>query len=158
MDRVTLIALLFSALGCVSIDGGAVEASWVVATHDGRGIADCACTCPTVAKIRLQLMPVAGGADPCAGRTSCMFACNRQTGATRFDIPPGTYAMSLVPVGEDGNDITQGEAGSCQAFSPVAPLIRDVIKGRATQLDAITVEADCAPECGGTDNRKVCTR
>ena len=87
-----------------------------------------------------------------------MFSCNQQTGATRFDIPPGTYAISVVPMGEDGSDITSGEAGSCRAASPVNPMIREVSKGRATQLDAILVEADCAPECGGSDNSKVCTR
>jgi hypothetical protein len=158
MDRVTLIALLFSALSCVSIDGGAVEASWVVATRDGRRIADCGCTCQPIAKIRLQLVPVAGGADPCADRDACKFACNRQTGATRFDIPPGTYAISLVPVGEDGNDITPGAAGSCQVYASVSPIIRDVLHGRATQIDAIVVETDCAPACGGSDDTKVCAK
>lgn len=163
MDRVGLIALLFSASGCVPIDGGAVEASWVVTTHDGRGIADCACTCPPIAKIRLQLIPVVdgsltGGSDPCAGRTACAFSCNLQSGATRFDIPTGKYAISLVPVGADGNDITNGEVGTCSAGSPVAPIVRDVNKGRVTQLDAILMESECATDCGGSDNRKVCTK
>ena len=158
MDRITLIAPLFSATGCVPIDGGAVEASWVVTTHDGRGIADCVCTCPPIAKIRLQLMPTSGGSDPCAGRTACEFSCNSQSGATRFDIPPGSYAISLVPVGADGNDITNGEVGTCSAGSPVAPRVRDVLKGRVTQLDAILMESDCAVDCGGSDNRKVCTK
>jgi hypothetical protein len=100
MDRITLIALLFSATGCVPIDGGAVEASWTVVTYgDGRGISDCNCACPPIAKVRLQLVPVAGGSDPCAGRATCQFSCNLQSGATRFDIPAGSYAISLVPVG-----------------------------------------------------------
>ncbi|HEX7597791.1 MAG TPA: hypothetical protein VF518_06225 [Polyangia bacterium] len=158
MDRITLIALLFSATGCVPIDGGAVEASWVVTTHDGRGIANCGCTCPPIAKIRLQLMPTSGGSDPCAGRTACEFSCNLQSGATRFDIPPGSYAIALVPVGADGNDITNGEVGTCSAGSPVAPRVREVIKGRVTQLDAILMESDCAADCGGSDNHKVCTK
>jgi hypothetical protein len=158
MDRITLIALLFSALGCVSIDGGAVEASWVVVTHDGRGIADCGCTCPPIAKIRLKLEPIGGGGDPCVGRTACQFACNLQSGATRFDIPPGSYAISLVPVGQDGNDITNGEVGTCSAGGGVDPVVRDVIKGRVTQLDAMVVLADCAADCGGLDSTKVCTK
>lgn len=158
MDRVIGIALIFSVLGCVSIDGGAVEASWVVVTHDGRGIANCDCTCPPISKIRLALVPVAGGADVCAGRSACEFSCNQQSGATRFDIPAGTYAISLVPVGTDGNDISNGEAGTCTAGSPVAPIIRQVVKGQVAQLDAITMEADCAAECGGSDNTKVCTK
>jgi hypothetical protein len=158
MDRVSLIALLFSTLSCVSIDGGAVEASWVVVTHDGRGISSCACTCPAVAKVRLQLLPVGGGADPCAGRASCEFSCDLQSGATRFDIPPGTYAMSLLPVGADGSDVMNGEAGGCRAGPGADPVIRDVISGRVTGLDAIMVLADCAPECGGADNTRVCGR
>jgi hypothetical protein len=158
MDRLTLIALIFSAPGCVSVDGGAVETSWVVVTNDGRGISDCACTCPPIAKVRLQLVPIAGGADPCAGTASCQFSCNLQSGATRFDIPPGTYAISLVPVGADGNDITNGEAGTCRAGAGANPVIREVVKGRVTGLDAMTVLADCAAECGGADNTRVCTK
>ena len=159
MDRLTLIALLFfSALGCVAIDGGAVEASWVVVTHDGRGISNCGCTCPPVAKIRLKLVPIGGGTDPCAGRAACMFSCDLQSGATRFDIPPGSYTISLVPVGGDGNDITNGEAGTCSAGPGTDPVVREVIKGRVTGLNATTVLADCAADCGGSDNTRVCTK
>jgi hypothetical protein len=159
MDRVTLIALLFCALGCVSVDGGAVEASWVVVTNnDGRRIANCACTCPPIAKIRMQLTPVGGGPDPCAGHDSCAFSCNQQTGATRFDIPPGTYGISLVAVGADGNDIPNGPVGTCSLGGGPAPVVRDVQKGRVTQLDALVMLADCAPECGGADSTRVCTR
>lgn len=158
MDRITLIALLFSAAGCVSIDGGAVEASWVVATHDGRGIADCGCTCPPISKIRIQLIPVAGGGDPCAGRAACQFSCNLQSGATHFDIPPGSYSVSLVPVGADGNDISSGEVGTCSAGPGVDPVVRDVLRGRVTQLPALVVLADCAADCGGLDSTKVCTK
>jgi hypothetical protein len=159
MDRVTGIVLLFSALGCVPIDGGAVEANWVVSTWDGRVIGDCACTCPPIAKVRLQLLPVSGGgADPCAGRTSCQFSCNSQSGATHFDIPPGTYNISLVPVDASGNDVTNGEAGTCTAGSRADSVVRDVQKGRVTQLNAQFVLADCAAECGGSNSNNVCTK
>jgi hypothetical protein len=158
MDRITLIALLFSALGCVPIDGGAVEVSWIVATHDGRGIASCGCTCPPVAKIRLQMVPKSGGSDPCAGRDSCQFSCDQRSGATRFDIPPGTYDVLLVPVGADGLDIAPGAPLVCGAESSIAPVERDVIKGRVTEIDSIIVLADCAADCGGWDNTKVCTK
>jgi hypothetical protein len=158
MDRITLFALLFFALGCVSIDGGAVEASWKVVTHDGRAISDCGCTCPPIAKIRLQLVPLSGGSDPCVGAAACQFSCNLQSGATLFNIPPGSYAVSLVPVGADGNDITNGEVGTCSAGALLAPMVRDVIKGRVTQLDALTMLADCAADCGGSNNNNVCTK
>ena len=160
MDRITLFVLLFSATGCVPIDGGAVEASWQVATYgDGRGIADCGCACPPISKIRLQLMPLSGGIDPCAGRTTCQFSCNLQSGATRFDIPPGSYAISLVPVGADGNDIApRSDSLTCGAQSGIDPVVRDVLYGRVTQLDATLMKATCAAECGGSDSNKVCTK
>jgi len=146
-------------MGCVPIDGGAVEASWVVATYgDGRGIADCNCACPPIAKIRIQLVPLSGGSDPCAGRDTCQFSCNLQSGATRFDIPAGSYAVSLVPVGQDGNDIPHGDPLTCGAQSGVDPVVRDVVKGRVTQLDAMLIQATCAPACGGSDSTRVCTK
>ena len=159
MDRITLIVLLFSALGCVSIDGGAVEASWKVATYgDGRGISDCGCACPPIAKIRFQLEPMSGGSDPCTGRSTCEFSCNLQSGATRFDIPPGSYAISLVPVGEDGNDIANGDPQTCGAHSGVDPEVWEVVKGRVTQLNAVLIKATCAADCGGSDSTRVCTK
>lgn len=163
MVRVILIALLFCAsagLSCVSIDGGAVEASWVVVTHDGRTISDCGCTCPRVAKVRLALIPEGGGPDACAGKDTCAFSCNSKTGATRFDIAPGTYAVSLVPVGEDGADLPVGvpAGATCGAAAPVGPVVREVAKGRVTQLDPVVVEVDCAAECGGSDNDEICRK
>jgi len=154
MDRVAIIALLFTTLACTPIDGGAVEASWVVVTPDGRLISDCGCTCPPVAKVRLQLLPVGGGADPCAGRSACSFSCNLQSGATHFDITPGPYSISLVPMGADGADLT-GYAGTCGAPVGVDAIERDVSKGQVTQLPAMVVQA---AECGGTNNLSVCTK
>lgn len=158
MDRVIGIAFLFFTLGCVPIDGGAVEANWVVVTYDGRTISNCGCTCPPIDKIRLKLIPFDGSIDICAGRASCQFACGANSGATRFDIPPGSYTISLVPVGMDGNDIVTGEADMCSARAGADPFVRDVVGGQVTQLDAIMILASCAAECGGADNNKVCTK
>jgi hypothetical protein len=158
MDRVTLIALLFSALGCKHVDGGAVEASWVMVTSYGQGISDCACTCPSIAKIRMELLPKEGGGDACAGRGACEFSCNQHTGATQFDIPPGTYQVKLVPVGPDGADVTAGEAGGCRAEARAFTKLYEVVTGRVTQLDALQLVAGCAAECGGDDNTRVCTK
>jgi hypothetical protein len=161
MDRVTLIALLFSALGCKHVDGGAVEASWVLVTSFGQGISDCSCTCPPIAKIRMELLPKgdgADGADVCAGRSACEFSCNQGTGSTQFDIPPGKYQVRLVPVGADGADATGSEAGGCRAEGRAFTKLFDVVAGGVTQLDALEMVAGCAPECGGDDNTKVCTK
>jgi hypothetical protein len=61
-------------------------------------------------------------------------------------------------VGADGNDITTGEVGTCRASAGADPTVRDVLKGRVTQLDAVTIQADCAAECGGPDNTRVCSK
>lgn len=159
MDRVTLIALLFSALACKHVDGGAVEASWVMVTADGRGIADCGCTCPPIGKIRMELWPQdgGGGGDACAGRAACEFSCGQETGATQFDIPPGTYQVKLIPVAADGSDVT-GEAGSCRAEGRAFTKLYQVIAGQVTQLDALPLLVGCAPECGGDDSTRVCQK
>ncbi len=126
MARIVALLLALVATGCVSIDGGAVEASWDVHASDGRGIADCSCTCPEVAKVRFSVVPAAGGADLCAGRAACQFSCQAKHGATPFDIPPGDYSLSLVPVGADGQDLTgaapQAGGGTCSAHSGVDPI------------------------------------
>jgi hypothetical protein len=161
MDRVTLIALLFSALGCRHVDGGAVEASWVLVTSFGQGISDCSCTCPSIAKIRMELLPQdskAGGSDVCPSRGACEFSCSQGTGATQFDIPPGRYQVRLVPVGPDGADVTAGDAGGCRAEGRAFTKLFDVVAGQVTQLDVLELVAGCAPECGGDDNTKVCTK
>jgi len=162
MVRLVASLLALAATGCVSIDGGAVEASWNIQALDGRGIADCSCTCPQVAKVRFSVVPAAGGADLCAGRAACQFPCRSKHGATPFDIPTGDYAVSLVPVGADGQDLTgavvQDGGGTCSAHSGVAPTLRTVGKGQLTQLNAVIIVADCAPVCGGFDSAKVCTK
>ena len=149
--------MLFLFAGCVSIDGGAVEISWVVRTPGGRAINSCSCACPAIAKVRLRLEPVGGGEDACAGLPSCEFACGRQSGATAFTIPPGTYAISLVPLGAAGESLDLGDGALCSAKS-IAPTVRTVEKGRLTQIDAVMIQAGCADACGGPDNTKVCTR
>src|SRR4029079_4701810 len=89
--RLALLSGLLAA-GCVRVDGGAVEISWVVRSTDGRAITDCTCADPPIAYVRLDLVGVGGdiqGLTPCADRTACEFPCQRQTGSTPFDIKPG---------------------------------------------------------------------
>jgi hypothetical protein len=151
----TLVALGCVA-GCVAIDGGAVEASWDI-SDQGRGIADCDCTCPPIAKVRFRVVGE-NGVDVCAGRSDCEFACSVKHGATHFDIPAGKYALSLVPIGKNGEDLTVTPVTGCSLQESVAPTLREVRFGQPTQLDAIEIAADCAPICGGSDNTKVCTK
>ena len=151
------------ATGCVRIDGGAVEVSWVVRSTDGRAITDCSCANPPIAKVRIELTGRHGdidGMEPCAGRAACEFPCQRQTGSTPFDIKPGhegsdgqlpQYQISLTALGADGGDLS----GAVQ--SP-APILRTVVQGQPTEVEAFLLVAQCAVDCAGTNSSGVCTR
>jgi hypothetical protein len=135
---------------CVKINGGAVEISWVVVTPSGAGITDCGCADPAIAKVRLELVGVGGALDgttPCAGNAQCDFSCQNQTGATPFDIPPtGTgesYEVSVVAVDTGGNEVPQS-----QIMTP-APILRKVVNGQPTEVEAFALVAPCAPACSG---------
>ena len=143
--------------GCVRIDGGAVEVSWVVRSTDGRAITDCSCSDPPIAAVRLKLVGIGGdiaGTTPCDGQPQCQFACQRQTGATPFDIretqPGEMYEISVVAVGADGMDLTR-------VITP-APILRSVTRGEPTELEAFLLETQCAMECAGMNTSGVCTR
>jgi hypothetical protein len=134
----------------VSIDGGAVEASWVVRTEDGRAITDCQCSDPQIASVRMHLEGASAGvmgALPCQGHGSCQFTCQRHTGATPFDIPPGFYLISLVPMDAAGQDLTM-----LQVQTP-APILREVVQGQPTQLDTLALVGKCASSCSQNQNR-----
>ncbi len=137
-----------------------MEASWVVRTADGRAIADCACSDPQIVAVRFTLVgdsaPVSG-LTPCSGRAECGFPCDRHTGATPFDIPPGSYLISLTPVNAAGEDLTQPGADRGQVETP-APVLREVVRGKPTQLDAFQLRAKCAQSCAGSNQSKVCSR
>jgi hypothetical protein len=160
MFRIVPFLFLLTAAGCVAVDGGSVEATWDLHTPDGRRIANCNCSCPRIAKVRFSVVPAAGGTDLCAGRAACQFSCGAGQGGTPFDIPPGDYALSLIPVGEDGQDlvgpIPQEGGVTCSAQSGVAPILRSVRKGQPTQLNTVLIKAECSANCGGTDTTKAC--
>ncbi len=149
---VALLVLTACAIpACVSIDGGAVEISWIVIAPDGRGITNCGCADPAIAKVRLVLRGVGGtidGATPCAGKAQCDFACQRQTGATAFDIPatgPGeSYEVSVVAVDGAGNEVPQS------SIMTPAPILYQVVKGQPTEAQAFTLTAPCAQSCNGS--------
>lgn len=141
---------------CVPISGGSIEASWVVHAN-GRAITDCGCSFPQIASVRLDVVGHGGaieGATPCAGRAQCQFACQRQTGATPFDIPEThgdeMYAIRLVAVGPEGQDLPD--------ITSPALILRTVVRGQPTELEAVALEAGCATECGGMNNAGVCAR
>jgi hypothetical protein len=142
--------------GCVQIDGGSVEVSWVVHAN-GRAITDCGCSDPQIAKVRIRLEGKGGsieGATPCDGRAQCEFSCQRQTGATPFDIQPTQgderYAVSVIAVG--ANDLPLPEV-----VAP-APILRTVSRGQPTEVEAFLLEAGCNPVCESMNKSGVCAR
>jgi hypothetical protein len=154
MYRILFLLAACAAVSCVQIDGGAVEASWVVVSVDGHAIPTCACTDPQIDSVRMKLVGYGegvAGADACAGRASCQFACDRRTGATPFDIPAGDYLMSLVAVDAAGRDLTDQAGGARRVVAP-APVLRTVVTGQPTQLDAFALVAGCAARCANKIN------
>ena len=158
MDRIVFLTIAAAAVSCVRIDGGAVEASWVVRTADGLAITQCGCSDPRIVDVRLTLVGASGdvqGTTPCQGRTACQFSCQRHTGATPFDIPPGFYLISLTPVDAAGQDLTAATPGHAAVQTP-APVLREVVNGQPTQLDALAIVTGCASTCSNTNSR-VCS-
>jgi hypothetical protein len=157
--RPVLALFALAGAGCVKIDGGAVEISWVVRSAEGQAITDCSCADPPIASVRLRLRGVGGsieGATPCEGDARCAFSCQRQTGSTPFDVretlPGEMYEISVVAVGTNGMDLPQ-------VMTP-APILRSVTRGQATEVEAFLLVAQCG--CGrtegGVNTSGVCTR
>jgi hypothetical protein len=165
--RSIILVLIFigccgwGALACVPTEGGAVEASWVLRTFDGRAISSCGCSEPVVARVRLVVARIeadgTSSPDVCAGRSDCEFSCSRQSGATPFFVRTGRYAISVAPLGVDGA-ILAGEPPYGAGVRVPAPILREVVFGQPTQLDAIAIEAGCSAACNGEQSNRVCTR
>jgi hypothetical protein len=155
------LTLFSSAGGCVDIDGGAIEASWVLRTRDGRAIEGCGCADPAITRVRFFVVPsvsegAPAGSDLCEGRGDCEFACGSQRGATPFFVPAGRYAVSIVVLGVAGAPVATG-VGPGTVRVP-APILRDVVYGQPTQLEAVAIEAGCAAACGGDVPTRACSR
>jgi len=159
---ILVVALGAAGGGCVRIDGGAVEVSWVVRSADGQAITDCSCASPAISSVRLDLVgvgPTIGGNRPCDGRAQCVFACQRQTGSTPFDIPETPkgemYQISVTALGTDGAELSGSDV-----MTP-APILRSVSRGQPTEVEAFLLVARCG--CGetvdgGMNTSGVCTR
>jgi hypothetical protein len=142
--------------GCVQVDGGAVEIDWLVRARDGRAIASCGCADPAIQQVRFSLVPQTGGADWCEGRAACTFSCERQTGATPFAVPPGRYALSIVPLDAHGQDLRIATTERPSVVTVPAPILRDVSYGQPTHLPALLINAGCAERCSGADVTRAC--
>jgi len=189
---VFLVALAPTA--CVKVDGGAFEAVWVLFDDQGRAISNCDCSDPPIASVAFDIVGTGrngsvAGDKPCEGRSACVFSCQRQTGATPFDIPPGEYAFSLValdktgrPLGGSscamaGTDATGGDAtaardtaaedgaasdgaaatgGQVLCVDSPAQILRQVVRGQATDVNALPLMTHCSATCSGASTSGVC--
>jgi hypothetical protein len=141
MLRILVVAAASAGLSCVPIDGGAVEAAWMVRSADGTP-ATCACADPPIVRVQLSLVGVSAAVKdthPCQDRGVCQFSCPVNRGATPFDIPPGSYLMSLVATDAAGIDL-----GGGGRITPPAPVLRDVVRGQPTQLDVAAIVTACS--------------
>jgi hypothetical protein len=148
MKPTAVLVLSFACLvaGCVEIDGGAVEISWVIRSKAGSAITDCGCASPSISRVRLALGGIGGAVDdtkPCAANAQCDFPCGRQTGATAFNIPEThgaeRYQVSIEALGMDGSPLLQ-------VMAP-APILREVVRGQPTEVASMELVAECATEC-----------
>jgi hypothetical protein len=161
LRRLALVvaAIALAGAGCVRIDGGSIEANWVVRTYDGRAIAGCGCADPAIARVRFVAALVnpdgSLGADVCTGRADCEFSCDSQRGATPFFVPAGRYAISLAVIAPGG--LAVPATGGTSGVGLQAPILRDVVFGQPTQLEAFAIEANCADRCGGGQTTHACS-
>ena len=149
LARAVIVAGLCGApgIGCVKIDGGAVEVSWVVRSETGAAISDCGCADPPIATVHLDLVLDVNGVPtnykPCDNQAQCDFPCARQTGSTAFDIQPTqpneTYEISVTGVDATGVPIPT-------VMAP-APILRSVVAGQPTEAEAFELVARCSTEC-----------
>jgi hypothetical protein len=157
-----LTAASVSAPACVRIDGGAVEISWVVRSTDGRAITDCGCSAPQIAAVRLNLVGMHGdidGTTPCAGKAECEFPCRRQTGSTPFDVKQGTPAADgMQPQYEISVSALDANRVALPDVQTPAPILRTVLRGQPTEIEAFLLVAQCAGDCSGMNTSGVCAR
>jgi len=149
----TLVAVvLVGAAGCRDIDGGSIEASWIINTAGGGKRIGCACA--RFGAVRYSVLEINTGARPCeagGGRDAgaggadprCEFDCVAGVGTTDFFIPPGEYAVSLVPV-----DLSGKALGPDDGTAVPAPANRSVRSGEVTNLGVHLIAAEEARLAG----------
>jgi hypothetical protein len=152
--------------GCLTIDGGAIELSWVPYCASGKrpGATGASCSCferaAGLATVQLVLDGLGDAAvgDACAGRAACRFEAKRQSGNTGFFVPPGDYELTLLPLDASGHVlggpscVPDGSAASC--WQTPTPVRRTVTTGEVVSLGSFLIAVpDCpvTPSCAAVD-------
>jgi hypothetical protein len=149
--RLLAIAAL-ALVGCVEVDGGAVELSWSLRAFSGEPVE---CGDADVGGVRLcwrEAPAERALATDCDGAEAIEFDCDDQHGSSRFELASGRTGFLVEPTCRDGEPAAAG------TYQVPAPIVRDVNEGEVVTLSslAIIVSDNSAnpPTCGPSG---VCT-
>ncbi len=124
------------AIGCVDVNGGAVELSWAVVKSEGGELTSCQTEDWTLSKVKLRarLLHCDAGENQCH---SCLlpdpWACDVVHGSTLFEFQPGDWELSIA--------VAQDPATG-QTASPIRvpdPIVRHVVNGEVTELQGLLI-------------------
>jgi hypothetical protein len=142
ITRAFALALLCAGgAGCVEIHGGSVELAWELFTP--AGLACCPnkdpCKAAGAGTVRVHLQPNQCNTAELPARR---FGCSAVQGATQFDIPNGTYCITV--------DATNA-ADVAVAVGP-SPILRDVTSGNVVELGAVALTVIGPNQCSTDDS------
>lgn len=121
-----LITCLLSAIGCVEVNGGAIELSWTLRSFTGEPISDPACASAQIDNIRVWWR------SPETGEMRFRaFPCTENRGVTGFQVPAGANSIWVTPECAGGIEALPG------TFDAPAPLLRTVEDGAVVTLNTV---------------------
>ena len=116
------------AVGCVEVSGGAVELRWKIMWADGN--TNTSCSDVGIDRVRLCVRWQGDGGELVTCPAS--WPCAQGHGTTLFDIPAGRKQLWIdVSCG--------GDAGPATAVQVPEPIVRDIVDGEVTQLNALLI-------------------
>ena len=124
-----IVAMAAGIWGCLQIEGGSAEVSWVLRNSDEKAVS---CKEAGIAKIRFVVLEGEGqdATDLCdtgqIGR--CVFDCKDGHGTTPFRIPPGHYFFGLEAMDATGMPLSPDKV------SLPAPVLRRVLENQVLDL------------------------
>lgn len=149
---VSILAALLGLLGCVDVDGGAVEVRWDIRDTGGGRVG-----CPGARSrvglftLGLSIVPLAGdggvAADRCGDADArCRFACDAGEddvllGITPFFVPDGEYTLRSVGYDADGAAL-----GPPDGVVTPSPVVRTLNAGEVTDLNVNMIIVNAASE------------
>ena len=141
-----LVAVVISSswLGCVQIDGGAIELSWALRDFDGDS-AECI-------DMRIDVVTLCwrdafiGGPLECDPGSSRDFVCEVEQGATAFEVQTGDQSLWIEV--SCSNTSARAERST---YDVPAPIVRTITDGDIITLNSLLVIAarpDSQENCG----------